>query len=78
MRQTYEILSMTVEELLAQDPAAGDVLSEYGIDLCRCWGLAVETAARTVSTDPARVAAALAAKASPDGVGEVPHPLVLA
>jgi len=59
MQSGGAVLTMTVAEILAQDPAAARILAGYRIDLCRSFALALGAAARRVGVDPEAVAGAL-------------------
>jgi hypothetical protein len=80
MRTIREVLDMTVEELLAEDPAAAVILGGYRIDLCRCHPLALRAAARVAGADADAVATALVQSAcgAADGRSEREPELVRA
>ncbi len=53
------MLTMTVAEIVARDPAAARILAGYRIDLCRSFALGLGAAARRVGVDPDAVVGAL-------------------
>ncbi len=59
MRPGGAMLTMTVAEIVARDPAAARILAGYRIDLCRSFALSLGAAARRVGVDPDAVVGAL-------------------
>lgn len=68
------VLAVTVEEALRACPAVAHLLGRYGIDLCRCFPLALGTAARIAGADPQQVARAVRAADRGGAImGPLPH-----